>query len=229
MGLRDHLQDSIPVVEVTSAWLWWVFPLFPSNLCCLSLSSRPGDGEHWWNLCGSYLWLNSGHFHGDAGVSVDSQTLRSIWGKLPMASKDIPPTAVCDSLASARTLDRTCSIHPEGTQAGTLGTILVSRVKDLSRHCHVLIVQPQKGLHIFFDTAIKLTCEERYFINSKLYSIVWGGMGKSTRSFMWNITADLPFWLSLSIDTGENPQWYPKLKEPRGSSSVSGILINLIL
>ncbi|XP_031199318.1 glutamate receptor ionotropic, kainate 4 isoform X2 [Mastomys coucha] len=43
-------------------------------------SQRPGNGEYWWNLCGSYLWLNSGHFYGYAGVFMDSQTLRGIRG-----------------------------------------------------------------------------------------------------------------------------------------------------
>ncbi|XP_060228131.1 glutamate receptor ionotropic, kainate 4 isoform X3 [Meriones unguiculatus] len=43
-------------------------------------SQRPRNGEYWWNLCGSYLRLNSGHFYGYAGVFMDSQTLRSIRG-----------------------------------------------------------------------------------------------------------------------------------------------------
>lgn len=52
----------------------------------LSLSYRTGNGEYWWNLCGSYLWLNRGHFYGYVGVFMDSPTLRSYRGKPPKGS-----------------------------------------------------------------------------------------------------------------------------------------------
>lgn len=123
MSLGDRLQDSIPIVEVTVALLWWVFPLSQSNFYFLSLSSRPGNGEYWWNLCGSYLWLNSGHFYGYAGVFMDSQTLRSIRGKLPKASKGILTTA-CET---RWLLHRARGMLPEGTQDRTVGTILVPK------------------------------------------------------------------------------------------------------
>lgn len=46
-----------------------------------SLSYRSGNGEYWWNLCGSYLRLNRGHFYGYVGVFMDSPTLGNYGGK----------------------------------------------------------------------------------------------------------------------------------------------------
>lgn len=59
------------------------------NLCCVCLSTalslllyfRPGNGEYWWNLRGSHLWLNCSNFYGNAGVFMEPSALWTVRGK----------------------------------------------------------------------------------------------------------------------------------------------------
>lgn len=68
-----------------------------SSSCCVFLS-RPGHGEHWWDLRGACVWSAGGHLHGSAGVCLDAASYARNRGErglfyLPLLSVLLPALA----------------------------------------------------------------------------------------------------------------------------------------